>query len=130
MTFLGSSTPNSYAPCAPRLTLVQVDKEHPGTYYPYFVQVKRCGGTCNLHPDIQNCFPTSSEDVKIPLLDFHTNNAAILKFKSHTACGCGCVHSSDDCNLEFEKWDKYACRCVCQYPKGPPKDKPCKAGYR
>jgi len=81
-----------------------VEKEHPGkSYYPHFVQVQRCGGSCHSHPSVKKCVWTTSKEVRIPLLDLDRSDGVDLKFKSHTACGCVCALSPLDCQLDVEK---------------------------
>ncbi|XP_031558273.1 vascular endothelial growth factor D-like [Actinia tenebrosa] len=127
---LESTNGNRYhAHCDSRPTVVRVD-EPQYRYYPFFVTLNRCDGSCSTHPGNQACKPIEEEEVKIELFHTSRNEAAQVVMTNHTRCKCKCVASFDSCHLELESWDPDNCRCICRYPHGPPQDLACKPGFR
>ena len=114
--------------CKPRSTLVAIDKPS-FKFFPYFVKLDRCGGSCNdIQPSIKSCVPLQYNEVSVSVKMVSTGETKIIKERNHTHCGCQCVITIDDCNLELEDWKQELCQCKCRFGDKPPT--PCRDGFR
>ena len=114
--------------CKPRSTLVAIDKPS-FKFFPYFVKLDRCGGSCNnIQPSIKSCVPLQYNEVSVSVKMVSTGETKIIKERNHTHCGCQCVITLDDCNLELEDWRPELCQCKCKFGDKPPT--PCRDGFR
>ncbi|KAJ7374008.1 hypothetical protein OS493_009336 [Desmophyllum pertusum] len=126
LPLLGNSVRINNEFCSPRPSLVPIDNPN-YKYFPYFVKLHRCGGSCDtIQPSVQSCIPLQYEEVPVTVKVVGTLETKIIKEKNHTRCGCECVISQDNCNLEFEDWRPDLCQCQCKYGDTPPK--PCEQG--
>lgn len=114
--------------CKPRSTLVAIDKPS-FKFFPYFVKLDRCGGSCNdIQPSIKSCVPVKYNEVSVSVKMVSTGETKIIKERNHTHCGCQCVITLADCNLELEDWRPDLCQCKCKFGDKPPT--PCRDGFR
>jgi len=112
--------------CKPRPTLVAIDNPD-YNFFPYFVKLHRCGGSCdNVQPSVQSCTPLQYNIVPVTVQVIGTSETKIINEKNHTRCGCECVVSPDNCNLELEDWRPDMCQCKCKY--NDTTSKPCGQG--
>lgn len=120
LPLLGNSVEVNNEFCKPRPTLVAIDNPD-YKFFPYFVKLHRCGGSCdNVQPSVQSCTPLQYNEVPVTVQVIGTSETKVIKEKNHTRCGCECVISPDNCDLEFEDWRPDMCQCKCKYNDTPP----------
>ncbi|XP_031560231.1 balbiani ring protein 3-like [Actinia tenebrosa] len=95
--------------------------DHPDyTYWPFFVTLHRCGGSCSLiSPRIQRCGPSGVDTISRSVFDLAVGRYKTMELKNHTSCNCSCALDSGSCTA-LEKWDPNSCRCICNIPDGEP----------
>ncbi|KAL9980734.1 hypothetical protein ACROYT_G009370 [Oculina patagonica] len=120
LPLLGNSVHVNNEFCSPRPTLVAIDNPN-YKFFPYFVKLHRCGGSCdNVQPSVQSCVPLQYNEVPVTVQVIGTSATKVIMEKNHTRCGCECVISPDDCNLDLEDWRPDICQCKCKYTDTPP----------
>jgi len=106
--------------CRPRPTLVPIDNPN-YKFFPYFVKLHRCGGSCDtIQPSVQSCIALQFTEVPVTVQVVGTKKTKTIIERNHTRCGCECVISPSDCNLELEEWRPDLCQCRCKYGDKPP----------
>jgi len=101
--------------CAVRPALVPVDPQN-HDYFPYFVTLNRCSGSCNtVPPNIFHCVAKTQADVVVEAFSILSGVLEQVTLKNDTACKCECVVKADQCDKEWQVYKPDRCRCECKY---------------
>ena len=82
--------------CATQPTLINL---HPNLhtqglcYYPFAVNLDRCGGSCNTVNDLSNkaCVPNETEDLNLRIFIMITGINESRTLTKHISCKCKCI---------------------------------------
>lgn len=106
--------------CLPRPSLIPIDSPY-FNYYPYYVELHRCGGVClSVSPSIQKCSAASTQTISRTVFDLSSGQTKQLDFFNHTKCNCSCTKSPGSCDERFEIWNPATCDCKCKITKENP----------
>ncbi|EDO39428.1 predicted protein [Nematostella vectensis] len=126
--FCNSLDYNDAELCKPHLTVVPIDPPNYG-YYPYFIKLHRCGGSCDItQPNVRECVALETERVKVGVIAISGVPRDTIMAVNHTKCGCQCVAKPSDCDPEVQVWEPNNCLCKCRYADTQPKK--CPEGHR
>ncbi len=104
--------------CHTRPTVVPT---HP-LYYPYFVSLHRCNGSCGTNsPARFKCVPSKQKAVEITVR--HGLETKVVKLSNHTECTTECVIKEGNC-VYPNTYDGKQCTCKCNR-NTPPADIQC-----
>lgn len=121
-TYASSSAPatplylGSGHECKPRLATVKLSPPSNGFYYPSFINLHRCTGSCGfLHPNVWQCEVTAQEEIKYSVYEISLTNSGVIEIKvmNHTGCACDCVVKEHHCDADTMRYNKDICRCEC-----------------
>ncbi|KXJ10192.1 balbiani ring protein 3 [Exaiptasia diaphana] len=115
--------------CTPRPQLIAIDSPY-FNYFPYFVQLHRCGGTCSaVSPRIQTCSAATTKTISKTVYDLSRGSVAtVLQLVNHTSCNCSCTQSPGSCAKDLEIWNPDSCSCKCKIPVG--QSHPCPINFK
>ncbi|XP_022781318.1 balbiani ring protein 3-like isoform X2 [Stylophora pistillata] len=115
------------APCAPRPEVIEVPqpKNENAFYFPFFVTLHRCGGSCNARPFETNCQLQAKEDFNLLVsktswssssdrLNETSYDIAAVRMTNHSSCSCQCKVKPSDCDNRTQSYSKEHCRCDCR----------------
>lgn len=100
--------------CAPRPAMIQLSKVFGASLFPSFVILHRCGGSCSLQ-DAQHCTVTAKDAINAQILEIINQQIFFkdMKLYNHTACGCDCIKTASECDLQKQTWNTENCKCDC-----------------
>lgn len=114
------------ARCAPRPELIEVPqpKYENAFYFPFFVTLHRCGGSCGARPFETSCQLQEKEDFNLLVsktswssssdrLDETSNEITPVRMTNHSSCSCQCKVKPSDCDNRTQRYSKENCRCDC-----------------
>nr|QNH72560.1 toxin candidate TRINITY_DN17559_c0_g1_i1 [Ceriantheomorphe brasiliensis] len=101
--------------CGTRPTLVALDPVN-HDYFPYFVTLSRCGGSCNtVPPNIFHCVAKTQTNVVLDVFSILSGTLEQVVLKNDTSCGCECVVKEDQCDPQMQVYKPDRCRCECKF---------------
>jgi len=105
----------------PVLTTVAID-EPSHRFYPYFIQLYQCQGSSGFEsPNIKQCVATSSDPVKLRVLNTKRHwEATEVTVLNHTSCAARCTANASKCESKIQRWNDQSCKCECLYQSSPP----------
>ena len=99
--------------CMPRPKILDVNEGvSEALFYPYNVQVNKCGGSCNTlnDPMVKLCVPNIIKNVNMKVYNFLMRLNETRNLLWHESCKFACKLNSSVCNRK-QIWNSYTCRC-------------------
>ena len=98
--------------CIPRDYLIKLNENGEPRYYPYFIETKRCLGSCNDidNPMAKSCVSNQTKKIYVQVYDLLYNKLVATEINENLSCSCNCRFDFNVCN-KGQSWDKDNCRC-------------------
>jgi len=111
------------AACIPELSIVSLRPENETdptmVFFPSCTRVRRCGGCCS--HKLLSCQPTEVQSHAFEVIKSQYTGGTRLTYRGkelqivdeHLKCKCDCKIREEDCNPQFQRYDKSQCKCYC-----------------